>query len=173
MQPIDTLLRRRYRITALLLLAFCLWLASFHFWQPAFCNQHSRAVHYARSLPVSRLEQLYLDMTHFAQKRDLPLLGFRPMDAIEPIPNEFADIQAISIRPDSGVITLDFCTDHGVILSFSGEQWPHNGSSAKITLHWGEHPSDSGSEVLWQSLLPVMKTINKAPSTTVSVVATL
>ena len=119
-------------------------------WDVPSCNEDSEAVAYARSLSQERLSKLYTDMKQFSTKDDIPIDGYRINRDEGEVPIEFADLQVVKVRPSDGNIMIEGCFDHYIYLKFSGIGYRSKlGDKKEIILNWGEHPPNTGTQVLW------------------------
>jgi len=114
------------------------------------CDEESEAVAYARSLSEERLARLYKDMELYSQSKDTPRIGYAPKQENSDVPEAFADLDVVRVKPSWGVIVVQGCFDHGVYLYFRGIgiSKDHKGKK-QIAVGWGEVPPHSGTEVLW------------------------
>ena len=122
------------------------------FWDIPSCQEDSEAVAYARSLSSQRLEKLYKDMEAFSHREDIPIDGYQVYDESNDVPDEFADLKVVKIRPEKGNIMVKGCFDHYIYLTFKGiGRRAQPNDKKQIILNWGEHPPNTGTEVLWSS----------------------
>ena len=86
------------------------------------CGPTSQGAVYARSLPSERLERLYRDMEAFCMLGNQPPRGWRIVgvdrDSATHIPEEFADLHVVYVRPSEGRIMVQGCLDSFVFLKF-------------------------------------------------------
>tara|TARA_R110002072_G_scaffold104099_1_gene228384 strand:+ start:777 stop:1250 length:474 start_codon:yes stop_codon:yes gene_type:complete len=119
-------------------------------WPVNSCQEDSEAVAYARSLSTERLSQLYRDMEEYSHRDDIPIDGYHFGDERYEMPAEFADLNVVKIRPDDGNIMVEGCFDHYIYLTFRGIGHLAKPTDKKeIILNWGEHPPNTGTQVLW------------------------
>lgn len=137
----------RGAITGLIIFAAILWvIAQF---MPN-CDEDSKAVAYARSLPQERLKKLYYDMERLASDKSLLDVCYEKKPG-EKFPEPFSDLQVIKIRPQMANIMVQGCFDHHVYLRFEG--YVHKRSmqqDRQIVLSWGEREPQAGEQVLWK-----------------------
>ena len=115
------------------------------------CDEDSAGVGYARSLSKDRLARLYYDMEAYSKKAETPFNGWYVPDKRIQIPAEFADLAVVRIRPGEGNIMVHGCLDHAIYLHFEGIGVEKAfAKERKIILSWGEHPPDTGEQVLWR-----------------------
>lgn len=119
-------------------------------WPGNSCQEDSEAVAYARSLSTERLSKLYWDMERYSRREDLPIDGYQFGDERYEVPAEFSDLKVRKIRPNDGNIMVEGCFDHYIYLTFKGFGRLAKPSDKKqIVLNWGEHPPNTGTQVLW------------------------
>ena len=138
-----------YAVMALVLGTVLLVAVLAFFWEVPYCGEDSAAVSYARSLPPERLKKLYRDMERYSQMEDIPIDGYYVGDDRQEIPEAFSDLKVRKIRPYEGNIMVEGCFDHYIYLRFQGVGMSAESEEKKIILNWGEHPPNTGTEVLW------------------------
>ena len=139
-----------YVILALVSLPVIFILVFALIWPVNSCQEDSEAVAYARSLSSERLSQLYTDMERYSHRDDLPIDGYQFGDERYDVPKEFSDLKVRKIRPSDGNIMVEGCFDHYIYLRFKGiGHLAKPGDNKEIILNWGEHPPNTGTQVLW------------------------
>ncbi|MDM3871050.1 hypothetical protein QSV34_06735 [Porticoccus sp. W117] len=119
-------------------------------WPVNSCQEDSEAVAYARSLSSERLGKLYSDMEKYSYRDDLPIGGYQVGHDKYVVPQEFADLKVRKIRPKEGNIMVEGCFDHYIYLDFGGiGRLAKPNDKKEIILSWGEHPPNTGAQVLW------------------------
>jgi hypothetical protein len=113
------------------------------------CWEDSEAVARARELSAERLSVLYRDMKIYATADGTPIEGYSRFSdgGDHAIPAEFADLDAVRVRPKLANIMLQGCLDAGVDLEFEG--LTDSAKPARVILVWGDH-HESGQQILWQ-----------------------
>ena len=104
------------------------------------CGENSDAVKYALSLSSQRLERLYKDMERFSTIEDAPLDGYHKYSEKVFIPEEFADLKVVKIRPLKNNIMVEGCMDEYVYLDFKGIK-----SKKEKQEIWLRHPFHLGT----------------------------
>ncbi|MCU7843569.1 MAG: hypothetical protein KZQ93_06980 [Candidatus Thiodiazotropha sp. (ex Monitilora ramsayi)] len=101
-----------YAILAIIIVPVILVLLLMFLWDVPSCDEDSEAVAYARSLSPQRLEKLFRDMEMHSVREDLPIGGYQVQRNRDQIPDEFADLKVVKIRPAEGNIMIEGCFDH-------------------------------------------------------------
>jgi len=115
------------------------------------CDENSSSVAFARSLSSIQLVRLYEAYEVYINSKAPEGQVYRLHDIRNPrkYPKGFEVIKSGVIKPRYGRITLEGCFDSFVIMHFTSLGLVAS-KEKKIVLGWGEGPSNSGSEILWQ-----------------------
>ncbi len=98
------------------------------------CGGNSEAAEYARSLSQSRLKQLHIDMEKYYKSSVSYADEIRIRGKVD-VPDEFKDLDIVSVRPRRTQIMVEGCFDHYMYMDFKGID---ESNTKEIILRYGE-----------------------------------